>query len=432
MRQVEQLRTYLLSLSIMTIILVSTLSISGAFADILPPRKQTSLGILPEDVVCESGMFKVTKAETNSIACVKPDNVSKLVSKGWANPVDKKSLEIHLNKQSVPLGTINKLYAEPVKTQFGKLTPKSPASGYDYTFEVCASTQKIYVPDILIKSDSETQHYEIPENIEPNTCTLSTTFIRAANPNTIQVTLLNKGDVSNVLAEMESKISSLQEELATARKLLGDKSSPDTTKGSKISDLRKQLNDAKEDLHRMYFTLYAVSNEKYNLQKLSFTGAPIEGETANLITAKKSISGETTFDAVFEACAGKNQVRLPVITVTSDRDSINVNLGDRIAPSSCQMTSVKIMADDPSSIQVTPAGNTDSNNKISELEVQISKIQKELNNSKELLRSLLYDPKRPSNYNEQVEMYSASIIDLRNQLNMLKADYNEILYQVYR
>jgi len=427
-----QLKIYLLSAFIVTVLLVSALSINGAFADILPPKKQTGLGILPEDVVCESGMFKVTKAETNSIACVKPNTVLKLVSKGWANPVDKNSLEIQLNKQSVPLGTISKLYAEPVKTQFGKLTPKSPISGYDYTFEVCASTQKIYVPDILIKSDSETQHYEIPENIEPNTCALSTTFIRAANPETIKVTLLNKGDVSNVLSEMESKISSLQEELATARKLLGDKSSPDTNQGSKISDLRKQLNDAKEDLHRLYFTLYAVPNEKYNTQKISFTGVPIEGETANLIAAKKSISGENTYDAVFEACAGKNQVRLPVITITSDRESINVNLGDRIAPGSCQMTSAKIMAGDPSSIQVIPAGNTDSNNKISELENDISKLQKELNNSKDLLRSLLHDPKRPSNFNEQVEMHSANIIDLRNQINMLKADYNEILYQVYR
>ena len=426
------MKKHIFSSIVTFILLVYATSISESFGDVLPPKKQASLGISTEDVVCESGMFKVTKVETNSVACVKASNVSKLVSKGWANPVDEKLLGVQLNKQSVPLGTINKLYAEPVKTQFGKLTPKSPASGYDYTFEVCASAQKIYVPDILIKSDSQTQHYEMPENIEPNTCTLSTTFIRAANPDSIRVTLLNKGDVSGILSEMESKISSLQEELTTTRKLLGDKSSPDMKQGSKIAELRKQLNEAKEDLHRLYFTLYAVSNEKYNIQKVSFTGVPIEGETVNLITAKKAVSGENTFDAVFEACAGKNQVRLPTIIVASDTESITVNLGDRIAPNSCQMTSAKITAKEPTSITVKPAGNTDVSNKVSNLENQISKLQKELSAAKELLRSLLHEPKRPADFNEQVEMHSANIIEIRNQISILKADYNHILYQVYK
>lgn len=426
------MKKYILSSIVAFILLASATLVSDSFADILSPKKQTSLGISSDDVVCESGLFKVIRAETSSVACVKVSSVSKLVSKGWANPVDEKMLGVQLNKQSVPLATINKLYAEPVKTLFGKLTPKSPAAGYDYAFEVCASAQKIYVPDILIKSDSETQHYEIPENIEPNTCTLSTTFIRAANPDSIKVTLLNKGDVSAVLSEMESKVSSLQEELAAARKSLGDKSSPDTRQGSKIAELRKQLNDAKEDLHRLYFTLYAVSNEKYNIQKLSFTGSPIEGETANLITAKKAVSGDNTYDAVFEACAGKSQVRLPIITVSSDTESKNVHLGDRIAPNSCQMTSAKIAAKEPASITVKPAGNTDSTSKVSDLENQISKLQKELKDAKESLRLLLHDPKRPDDFGEQVEMHSANIIELRNQISLLKADYNRILYQVYK
>jgi hypothetical protein len=406
-------------------------SIQDSFADIIPPKKQTSLGISPDDIVCESGMFKVFREVTNSVACVKTSSVSKLVFYGWSKLVDQKDLDIQLNKEDVSLGTINKLYTEPVKTQFGKLTPKSSTAGYNFAFEVCA-TQKIYIPDVLIKSDSETQHHEIPENIEPNTCVLSVTFIKATDPNSIKATLLNKGDISKTLSEIETKIASLEKELALGKKLLGSKSSPDVTQGSKISELRKQLNDAKEDLYRLYFTIHAVPKEKYNIQKLSFTGIPIEGESANIIAVKKAIVGDNTYDVIFEACAGKVQVRLPVIIFSSDIETVNINLGDRIAPSSCQMTSVKIKSSDPANIKVNPAANSESNKKISNLEPQILKIQKELNNAKELLRSLLHDSKRPSNFNEQVEMHSTNIIQLRNQISLIKAEYNAVLYQAYR
>jgi len=406
-------------------------SIQDSFADIIPPKKQTSLGISSDDIVCESGMFKVFREATNAVACVKPNSVSKLVSYGWSKAVDQNALGLQINKESISLGTINKLYAEPVKTQFGKLTPKSSTAGYNFAFEVCA-TQKIYVPDVLIKSDSETQHYEIPENIEPNTCVLSVTFIKAADPNSIKVTLLNKGDISKNLSEIETKIASLEKELAMAKKLLGTKDSPDVAQGSKISELRKQLNDAKEDLYRLYFTIHAVPKEKYNIQKLSFTGTPIEGEIANIIAVKKAIVGDNTYDTIFEVCAGKVQVRLPAITISSDRETANINLGDRIAPNSCQMTFTKITATDPASIKVNPAANSESSKKVSDLETQISKLQKELNNARELLRLLLHDSKRPSNFNEQVEMHSSNIIQLRNQINLIKAEYNGVLYQAYR
>jgi hypothetical protein len=150
------------------------------------------------------------------------------------------------------------------------------------------------------------------------------------------------------------------------------------------------------------------------------------------VTVKKAVSGENTYDAIFEACAGITQVRLPVISISSDTETVNFNLGDRIAPNSCQMSSVKIMAIDPTSVKAIPAGNSESSKKISNLESQILKLQKELNNAKELLRSLLHDPKRPSDFNEQVEMQSANIVQLRDQINSLKGSYNAVLYQAYR
>jgi len=412
--------------------LIMVPSLQDSFADVLSLKKQINLGISADDLTCESGMFKVIRERTNSIACVKTDNVLKLVSKGWAKPVDEALLNAHSSQGDFVLGTINKLYVEPIKTQFGKVSPKYAVSGYDVAFELCSSSKKIYIPDILIKSDSETQRYEIPETVEPNTCIVSATFIKATDPNTVKITLLNQGDISKTLSDLEAKVSSLQQELDVARKLLGTKSAPDVTQTAKMSELRKQLNETKDDLYRLYFALYAVPQEKYDIQKLSFTGNLIEGESATLVTAKKALTGENVYDAIFEACAGNNQVRLPIITISSDMETINVKLGDKIAPNTCQMSSVKIMSGNLTTIQVAPAGNAESSNKITSLESQISKLQNDIISERNMLRSITHDPNKPSYFNEQLEMHTANIIDLRGQIGALKAQLNEILYKTYR
>jgi len=405
-------------------------SLNNAFADIIPPKKQTSLGISPDDITCETGMFKVIRERTDTVSCVKISNVIKLIAKGWAKPVEQKALDAQIKEDVNPLATINKLYAEPIKTQYGKITGITATSGYDFAFEICAASQKIFVPEVLIKSDSETQRYEIPDNIEPKSCLLSATFIKASDPNSINVILLNKGDISKLLSDGEANITSLQNELDNVKKALGDKSDPDTSQTSKIIDLRKKLNDAKEDLYRLYFTVYASPTEKYDIKKLSFTGEIIEGESAKIIATKKSVSAENTYDAVFEACTGKNQISLPVVIVSSDREATNVKIGNKISPNTCQMTSVKITATNPDTITAKIVGNVESN-KVPDLENQIVKLQKEIVDEREILRKLFHDAKE-SNFNEQVEMHTAKIIELRNQISSIKDDYNKILYQMYR
>ena len=404
-------------------------SLNNAFADIISPKKQISLGISPEDITCETGMFKVIRDRTDSVSCVKISNVVKLIAKGWAKPIEQKSLDAQI-KDSNPLATINKLYAEPIKTQHGKITGTASTSGYNLAFEICTASQKIFVPEVLIKSDSQTQRYEIPDNIEPNSCLLSATFIKASDPNSITLTLLNKGDISKLLSDGEANIASIQNELDNAKKAFGDRTSPDTSQTAKIIDLRKQLNEAKEDLYRLYFTLYANPTEKYDIKKLSFTGEVIEGESAKILAVKKSVSAENTYDAVFEACTGDKQITLPVVQVSSDREATNVKIGNKILPNTCQMTSVKITATNPDSITATMTGNVESN-KVSQLEEQLVKLQKEIVGEREVIRKLFHDPKE-SNFNEQVEMHTAKIIELRNQISSIKDDYNKILYQMYR
>jgi len=407
--------------------------ISPVSADILPPKKQTSFGITADDVVCETGMFKVIKEKKGTVACVQAANVSKLVAKGWAKPVDQVKLQELLSKLSIPTGTVNKITVTPIKTDFGKQTPKVSVGSYDYVFEVCASTQTLFSPEVLIRSDSETKRYELVETISPSSCVLSVTMIKASSPDSITATLVSKGDVSNLVSSLQANVDYLTTQLQEAKKSFG-KENTDANKqqGIKIADLRKQLNDAKADLYRVYFTLYSPEKSKFTPEKLSFLGNPITGETAQKISASKSLATPDSYDVVFEACAGEKQVRLPVIQISSDKQNITLKLGDKISPNTCQMSFAKIEATDPESITLKPAGNADSSTKVADLEMKIDSLNKELTSEKGIVKVLVHDPNRPQDFNEQLATHVDKITSLREQIISAKAELNRILYLTYQ
>ena len=50
----------------------------------IPPHKQVSSGINPQDVICSEGFELIFKSTDNSPACVKPSTAEKLIQRGWA------------------------------------------------------------------------------------------------------------------------------------------------------------------------------------------------------------------------------------------------------------------------------------------------------------------------------------------------------------
>ncbi|MDH5569864.1 MAG: hypothetical protein OEX98_08780, partial [Nitrosopumilus sp.] len=238
------------------VLLASQLS-SEVFADVLSPKKQTNLGISGDDVVCESGKFKVFKDRTNSVSCVNVESVSKLVSSGWAKPVDESKFNDTRAKLALSTGTIKQLIISPISSDFGKQISKVSVGSYDFVFDVCASTQTIVSPSILIHSDSETKHYELPETLSPNSCVTSAIIIKASDPDSVKATLQNKGDISQTILTLSEKVESLKLQLQDVKKSFGKENTEENKMiGAKIIDLRKQLNDAREDLQRIYFVLY--------------------------------------------------------------------------------------------------------------------------------------------------------------------------------
>ena len=395
--------------------------------------QKISFGISDDDVVCETGMFKVIKETTNAVSCVDIKNVSKLVSLGWAKPVDQSKLNDAISGQNLPSGTINQLIITPIFSDFGKQTPKTSVGSYDFVFDVCAY-QTIVSPSILIRSDSEAKYYELPETVNSNSCVTSAIVIKSSNPDSISATLQSKGDISKIILSLSEKISSLEMQLQDVKKSFGKEN---TDKNNQVStsiiDLRKQLNNAKEDLQRLYFTLYSPPvKTKLIPEKLSFLGTPIDGESATKISISPSISSPHLYDVFFEACAGMKQVRLPVITITSDFESIDVKMGEKISPNTCQLSSAKITATDPETISIKPAGNADASTKADDLEVKINDLQKQLISEKELLKALIHDSKRPTNFNEQLSMHVDKITELRNDVISAKAELSKILYLTYK
>ncbi|MDH3617248.1 MAG: hypothetical protein OEM89_00825 [Nitrosopumilus sp.] len=418
-----------LVLSVALLISVTT----PAFADIIPPKKQSALGISNENIVCESGLFKVLRENSNTVACLIPSHVFKLMAKGWAKPVDDSLLDTHIDLEEKSIGTINTISVTPVKPSQGNVKTKASVIAYDYVFEVCAP-QRIYNPTILIQSDSDSKHYQLAETITPDRCILSVSRVMASNMDSIQSTLLNKGEISKVVAELENKIITLKTELTEARSSLGSApvEGPDKiTQGNKIADLRKQINDARAELHRLYFIMYSSSSKTTALEKSSFSGATIQGETATKLSVTKSLLEKNLHIVTFETCAGKSLIKLPVVMVNSDQETKNVKIGTKISPNSCQMTTAKIMAIDPESISVAPVGNINTI-QVEELEETIVNLQENLIEQKELLRSLVHNPERPVDFNSQTDTLAGKIIDLKNQIISRKAEFSKIMLETYR
>src|SRR3990172_10053412 len=427
-------------LKLFTFFAITGLLLSNvAFAEVISPKKQIRAQISIEDVICDERFVKVIKITTGNPSCVKPSTADKLISQGWAKPVDPKLID-EAEMEKSPIGTINKLSVVAVKGSAGKITPKAPIIGYDFVFEVCALAQKIFVPEIFVKSDSDAQYIELAIDVDANTCQITSIAVKAANPDSITATLENKGEISSKISLLESKIAGLDQKLDAEKKILGqlvkgeDSSSDYKAKVSdsnkKIIQLRQELNDARADYSRFLFVLSANPSKGSAPSKFTFSGTPIEGAKATILKVTQQVTGEGYY-VVFEACAGVKAVRAPLITVKSDIDSKDVVLANKISPNSCQLGTGQIKASDLNSIQVIFDNTEEFSAKITDLENQITKLQEELTSAKRSLAELVKTAQKPANYEERVNNLTSTIVDLRNHINIVKSALQGSLLDFY-
>lgn len=197
---------------------------------------------------------------------------------------------------------------------------------------------------------------------------------------------------------------------------------------SNITSLKKDLKGLQDQLRRYLMVLYVPPSKATDLEiPKSLTGKPLEALSVNLVSVTESVvkpsssTGEQKrFNVVFEACAGKSSVRLPVINIESDSGSATVKLIERIIPESCQVGIAKINAVDSASIVPKITEDSSVSKVITDVEKQIDELQTKLAAEKKLLNTLT-SKKLDAAGQEQATQIVANIAELRSDILETKA-----------
>lgn len=424
---------------ILGVILISGTLPSQSFADVINPRQQMKLDFTNDQVICAEGLVKITKSSSGKIACVTPTTAEKLAEHGWAKQLSEKKVEEIKEKKlkkGESVGTITKIAT--LKQLTVGYTPAKPSiSGYSYVFDACGTTKLIKAPEIFVTSDSETKNVKLASPLKPNSCYTSSVNIKAADPNSISATLLNKGGISEKISSLESQIADLKTKITTAKAKIpkSNDQSPESENMTNIITMKKELKELQDQLRRYMMVLYVPANTKVSKLDLpkSITGQPLDGMSTNLISVTPSVAASGTsdpdvkrFNVVFEACAGMQSIRLPIITVTSDTETVDVKLIDRIIPESCQVGITRINALDSESIVPTISGNSGISQLIKSLEIQISEMEVVLADKRSGLGDLI--SKKLDFTTEPIALQlTQEISELRNDILENRVKLNSLL-----
>ncbi len=444
----------LLSITVLAILLSGTVSLSyGAASTIPSPRAQIDDGVKPTDVVCKTGLKLIIRAGSNSAACVTSSSFDKMLQVGWA-----KTIEDFTNKPQISnIGDVNTIRIVPLYFNTGiHETKPEIITTYNYVFEACAKSSLIRSPEVLITSDSESRSVLLSSNIPAMSCQISTTIIKAANTSSIQGSLVKKADLSLIVGELESKVTNLQEKIASEKKELSEiiKQNPPSSdynqkiseKTDKIISLRNDLNVARSDLQKNQYVLIVNSkspvivNPQLTNKEILPTEVPAKSYPhVNSIKTVPQYSDAgrlesdpliSSYNFVFEVCAGLNKIPFPEVMIRSDSEIKSIKLSEALRAYSCQTSSAKVNASDPNSIQGSIITTEDVSNLLNELEIKIALLQEKISLDKKSLDDLAKQSSQPDNFAKKISQLTEKIIKQRNELTQAKHEYISLKYMV--
>lgn len=149
----------------------------------------------------------------------------------------------------------------------GRLDTDPRVINFNYIFEACAGNKAIRAPQVLVSSDSEVKSVKLGQMLGANSCTVSVTKIHASDKASVKAQMLNKGDLSKIVIDLESKVSKLKASISgeNAKLKTLTMESPEPTDFKKklqtitdnIVDFRKDLKDARAEYYRTLYVLHS-------------------------------------------------------------------------------------------------------------------------------------------------------------------------------
>ena len=445
---------YLLSITAVTSLLLGTVIMSYGASNIIPsPREQMELGISSANVVCKPDLTLVIRANSETPACVKSSSSEKLLENGWAI---KLSTLLERKPNLASIGEVKTIQIMPLYKDEGiRQTQPNIILNYNFVFEACAKSSLIRSPQILITSDSETKTVKLSEKINPKSCQLSSTIIKATDTNSIKASLVKKTDLSLIVGQLELQVNKLSEQLAAEKKSLTELTKQDpkpsdyqkkvSEKTNKIVMLRNELTLARAELQKTQYSLTIGQKIPEPIKVLREnkvvipTGNPLKENTPHVnkieIIKQYSDAGRlktdslvSSYNFVFEACAGTELIQFPEVLVKSDTETKSVKLSESMPPKSCQTTSTVVKAADSNTIKGDLIATGEIEDKIKNLELSVESLKDSIAMNKQALGDLVKQKPAPEDLNKQVSDLTEKIVQQRDELNKAREDLTNLKY----
>ena len=146
----------------------------------------------------------------------------------------------------------------------------STLNNHSVIFKVCAGDQVMRAPEVIIRSDSAVKNVKLNKVISANTCKTTATTIQAFDADTIKIKKVDKSKINTMITAAERKLANIKSEISATNieleELLASlpggnnpikpanvKKINDLT--TELSDLRKQLKDARSDYYRLLYVI---------------------------------------------------------------------------------------------------------------------------------------------------------------------------------
>ncbi len=152
------------------------------------------------------------------------------------------------------------------------ISPTSVPNIHSVIFQVCASDSvNMRAPEVILKSLKEVKSVSLSKSVAKGTCTTSAAQLGAFDPGNIKIKVVDKSKLNTLVDQAEQKLIKTKSAIAKANDQLDSlllelpgntpKKASDVSKVSEItsqlSELRKELKDARMEYYRLLYVLQA-------------------------------------------------------------------------------------------------------------------------------------------------------------------------------